>query len=581
MNAPTIYHLAVDRFRSLRSFSWQPASGVNVILGGGDVGKTTILDAIGLLFSPSNPFTLSDTDYFERRTEDEFVIRAVVSLPSSVGMNHQVKPSWPWHWDGKQAVVPDLNTEGTPGEPVYCFRVRGTEDLELIHEIVQPNDEAEYFSPTLRRAIGLVRLVGEDRNDRDLRLVQGSALDRLLSDKALRSRLTVELAKSEVSTRLLDDARETLKALDAEFAKRNLPSTLDLAITGSHGQSVAALIGLTAKRGTVQLPLASWGAGTRRFATLAIAEQNQGEAPFTLVDEAERGLEPYRQRLLMDNLETGSSQAFLTTHSPSMISAASEATLWYVDHVGTIGEIGAKETKQFRQSDPEMFLSRLSVVAEGSTEVGFVEALLQRALGPNLHSYGIHITDGGGHETTLSLLEALSKSGLSFAGFADNEGNHPKRWQALQAKLAALLFRWETGCVESNVINLIPIDRLEDFIADPEGVKTGRRLRTLAQRLEIEGPGKEFSTIQDKAGPNLKAIITGAATGDASDIDQARKKEFKTHGRDWFKSRNGGAELFAKVMDFGIWPELKPPLIRFCNGVRTALGLAEISDITQ
>jgi putative ATP-dependent endonuclease of the OLD family len=49
MSAPTIYHLTIERFRCIKTFSWHPAKGVNVILGGGDVGKTTILDAIALL----------------------------------------------------------------------------------------------------------------------------------------------------------------------------------------------------------------------------------------------------------------------------------------------------------------------------------------------------------------------------------------------------------------------------------------------------------------------------------------------------------------------------------------------------
>ena len=65
----------------------------------------------------------------------------------------------------------------------------------------------------LRRSIGLVRLSGDDRNDRDLRLVQGSALDRLLSDKALRSRLASELARSDVAGQLTDDAKKALRAL--------------------------------------------------------------------------------------------------------------------------------------------------------------------------------------------------------------------------------------------------------------------------------------------------------------------------------------------------------------------------------
>jgi hypothetical protein len=48
--------------------------------------------------------------------------------------------------------------------------------------------------------------------------------------------------------------------------------------------------GLTADRDGVPLPLANWGAGTRRLAALAIAEQRQGDRPVTIVDEFERGL---------------------------------------------------------------------------------------------------------------------------------------------------------------------------------------------------------------------------------------------------------------------------------------------------
>ena len=55
MSAPIIYRLAIERFRCITSFSWHPAKGVNLILGGGDVGKTTILDAIGLPADVSFP----------------------------------------------------------------------------------------------------------------------------------------------------------------------------------------------------------------------------------------------------------------------------------------------------------------------------------------------------------------------------------------------------------------------------------------------------------------------------------------------------------------------------------------------
>jgi putative ATP-dependent endonuclease of OLD family len=61
-----------------------------------------------------------------------------------------------------------------PLDPVYVVRVRGTLDLDLAYEILQPDDSVEPLSVRLRQRIGLVRLAGDDRNDRDLRLVQGS-----------------------------------------------------------------------------------------------------------------------------------------------------------------------------------------------------------------------------------------------------------------------------------------------------------------------------------------------------------------------------------------------------------------------
>jgi putative ATP-dependent endonuclease of the OLD family len=577
VSVPVIYRLAIERFRSIKAFSWHPAKGVNLILGGGDVGKTSILDAIALLLSPTNPATLIDTEYLARNIEAGFTIEAIVSLPAESGINQQAKPSWPWDWNGSEALVPSIDGEMT-GEPVYRLRVRGTEDLELAYEIVQPDGTADSLSTGLRRSIGLVRLSGDDRNDRDLRLVQGSALDRLLSDRPLRSRLATELAKSDVAEQLTGPAKQALKALDAVFKAKSLPDALDLAITGGQGLSVTALIGLTANRDGVQLPLASWGSGTRRFAALAIAEQNQGEAPVTLVDEVERGLEPYRQRLLIESLQAGESQVFVTSHSPSAISAASNAALWYVDHAGGIGRLASTAVARQRKNDPETFLARLAVVAEGATEFGFASALLEKAFSSSLQQHGVHITDGGGHEATLGLLEALAAGGLRFGGFVDDENKHPTRWQKLAEKLDKLLFRWKSGCIEENVIKLLPDDKLETLLIDPEGEKTGMRLRTLQERLDILE--KDFATIKTKAGSDLKAVMLAAASGTVPDGKAADKKHYQSQGQTWFKTVEGGRELAAKVFALGLWPLLKPELMPFCNAVRKAVAIDEIQDLT-
>ena len=127
----------------------------------------------------------------------------------------------------------------------------------------------------------------------------------------------------------------------------------------------------------------------------------------------------------MHRLRDKGSQVFATTHSPFVIAAGDCAAFWFVDRKGTVGPLDGKKIERIRSKDPSVFLSRLAVIAEGATEVGFVTGLLERALGAPIHTHGIYVSDGGSNETVLDLLEALIKGGLQFAGFADNENKPP------------------------------------------------------------------------------------------------------------------------------------------------------------
>lgn len=570
MSAPNILRLKIERFRGIVEMDWRPGPGLNVILGGGDVGKSTLLDAIALLLSPVNPATVPDTDYYDRASDRGFSIEAVIGIPAASGINAQMKPSWPWQWTGSEAVVPSIEGDATTGEPVYRVRVRGTEDLELQYEILQPNGECDSFPVALRRTIGLVRLGGDDRNDRDLRLVYGSALDRLLSDQGMRSRMAATLTGAEIAKDLSDDKRDALNQLNETFRQSDLPHGLDLQITGGQGASIASMVGLTAKRSGVALPLATWGAGTRRLAALTIAEKNQSETPITLVDEVERGLEPYRQRVLVKKLDEAGTQAFITSHSPAAISAAADACLWYVDHAGGIGEITGDVAKRHRERDPALFLSRVAIVAEGKTEQGFVLELLERMTRGRLEHRGIHVCDGNGHEDALALLEALSRANLRFGGFADEEGKHPTRWAAVADRLGVLLFRWAKGSTEEEIISAVPDDRLEELVTDPADVQTGRRLRSLAERLDLES--KDWAAIRAAAGGNLRQVIIDAALGVVPDGKEDRAKEFKSDAANWFKSVAGGRELAAKLHMLGLgdafFPRLRPFLISILQAAK-------------
>jgi putative ATP-dependent endonuclease of OLD family len=579
--AAIIRQLKIVRFRGIKSLIWNPSSGLNVILGGGDVGKTTVLEAVGLLLTPSNAIALSESDYWQRQTTEEFSIEAVMSLPASSEISQQNSFAWPWEWNGKDAVLPAAS-EGDddevliPAQPVYRLRLRGTTNLEPVWEVVQPNDEVANLSTGVRRKIGAIRLSGDDRNDRDLRLVYGSALDRLLADGGLRARIGQQISEVDLNARLSADAKESLKKLDVELKGAALPHDVKLGLTTSQGLSIGALIGILANKDGVPLPLTSWGAGTRRMTALEIASVTEKESSIALIDEIERGLEPYRLRKLISTLNDGIGQSFVTTHSPVAITCAETAHIWYLDAAGHMGALPYDKIHRQQHRDPETFLARLPIIAEGPTEVGFLSFLLEKALKKNPLDLGVRVCDGQGNPTVLGLLEALAAAGLKFGGFVDNEAANPGRWKALKERLGDLLLQWDSGCLEQNVIGEFPESALETLLKSDDGSFDGERLRTLAVRVGSDD--KSPDAIKSRSA-DLHTLIIAAATGDRTGAPSGREKEWKAHERCWFKSEEGGRELAGKMAEAGIWPKIQPKLLPFLNAILRNANQTELQQL--
>ncbi|PUA19734.1 hypothetical protein [Glaciimonas sp. PCH181] len=131
-------------------------------------------------------------------------------LPETTGIHRQNATAWPWEWNGSDVVLPKSDGDGEPLQFVYKVRVRGTADLEILYEFVQPDSTTISFSTALRRSIGIARLARDDRNDRDIRLIHGGGLDRFLADKCLRAQLGHKVTQDVVDDALSKDAQERL-----------------------------------------------------------------------------------------------------------------------------------------------------------------------------------------------------------------------------------------------------------------------------------------------------------------------------------------------------------------------------------
>ncbi|WP_237358119.1 ATP-dependent nuclease [Rhizobium phaseoli] len=545
---------------------------MNILIGGGDSGKSTLLHALSLLLSPTNAVQLLETDYYNRLLEPGFTIEATVSLPEDIGLANFQQALWPWEWDGEKAVLPDTEREGAPFDPVYIFQVSGTSELELVWQMIQPNLEPLSLSTGLRRRVGVVRLANDDRNDRDLRLVTGSALDRLLSKGNLKSRISKEVSAADLSNAMTENEQQALKALDKAMAAAGLPTGLDIGLTSSQGLSIGALVGLLAEKTGTLLPVSSWGAGTRRMAALEIARATEASTRLTVIDEIERGLEPYRLRQLLETLSSDEQQCFVTTHSPVVLAAARKAALWYIDGTGQVGRLPQDKIARQQMRDPETFLARVPIIAEGVTEVGFLRTLLKLVFDGKDTVHGIRVVDGGGNEAVLGVLEALKGAGINVAGFCDDEGKFEGRWTKLKAAAGPKLFQWQNGCLEENVISHVSDADLFSLAYDNEGVG-GDRLRTLADRLDIHS--KTESAILSACGSydSLRKLIIRAAIGDRTGATtDSIGKEWAKHSQKWFKSLPGGGELCEKMISLGLWHRLEPVLLPFLNAIRVEVG---------
>ncbi|WP_349434308.1 AAA family ATPase [Pararhizobium sp. A13] len=579
-----IRQLRIDRFRGIRGLVWNPSPGLNLIIGGGDTGKTTILDAISLLFQPSNSASLTEADYWQRKTEDGFRIEAVIAIPDELDLTSTTKTLWPWEWDGKDAVQPRNDAKVTQAGqyPVFRVAVSASADFDLAWEIIQPDEAREYFSLGLRRRIGLIKLGSEEKNDRDLRLVHGSGLDRLLSEENLRAKIGKLVSQVPLVDQLGEDATKAIAGLSDALDKAALPSDISLGLTGSQGISIGALIGLTARKEEVFLPLSSWGAGTRRMASLQVAASVRKEAELIVIDEIERGLEPYRLRQLVSVLIDSGRQGFITTHSPIALFMLGDGQLWFFDAEGMLGKLDHQKIGAQVKRDPVIFLSRVPVLVEGETERGFVHAILKRLLQDEPDYFGVRVSVGKGDAQLLDLLVELKNSNLNVCGFADNDGGKKDRWAALKGVMGDRLFQWKDGCIETNLIPLVPAGNLESLFRDEEGDWDGYRLRSVATRLEIAD--KEFEALLaavDGDREMLRSFIIKAATGDADDIKEhdpeKRKsiaKEWKKQSRSWFKKEDGsgGRELVRHIVQNDAWEQIEPMLRPFFNSVLVLVG---------
>lgn len=419
--------LHIENFRGIRSLDWNDLGRIVCVVGPGDVGKSTVLDAIEWALSPRWTVPISDADFTDVDVTAPIRIEVTVGdVPQSLLTDRTYL-----HHSRYQCAL-GLHDEPVHDEDEHVLTVRLTIDDTLEpqwHVLCGDRLEPKAISNRSRAALGATRLGGDP--NRHLRWSRGSSLDRLTEEvgdasKALAgvyrsARQGVTAEDLEALQGAVELARKVTPAFGVGFDAASLAAGVDPSAFTPNLGALALHAG--------EVPITSAGLGTRRLAALALQAASVPAGAVVLVDEIEVGLEPHRLRHLLrllrarvhDNVtDDGSTpaQVIMTTHSPIAVVELA-ATELAVARKSDAGEVlllrPTDELQAVVRSHPEAMLATSVIVGEGATEQGLVrglDAAWSEAGSPPLAHRGVAVVAGGG--CTKAPNAAIELAGLGY-----------------------------------------------------------------------------------------------------------------------------------------------------------------------
>lgn len=406
-----IRKIEIRNFRSIRSLDWVPSAGINCLIGPGDSGKSTILDAIDLCLGARRSVSIGDTDFFGLDvTQPISVTLTIGALPDAL-KNIDTYGDYLRAFDAATGQIEEEPRQGL--EIVLTLSLTIASDLEPMWTLVSQRAQQRGLERSIawkdRVGIAPARL-GSYANS-NLSWTRGSVLNRLSEERA---NLGAELARAarEARTNFGNQAdtqfSQALRAVTETATSLGIPiGATAKALLDAHAVSISD--GAIALHNENGVPLRSLGTGSSRLLIAGLQRVAADSASIILVDELEYGLEPHRLIRLLNSLGAKENvpqlQVFMTTHSPVAVRELNGKQLFVVRSTAgghQVREVGiANDVQSTIRLDPEAFLARTVIVCEGASEVGFVRGLDEYRVvqgQPSLLASGVAYVNVGGGE---------------------------------------------------------------------------------------------------------------------------------------------------------------------------------------
>jgi putative ATP-dependent endonuclease of OLD family len=485
---PKIVHLSINNYRIVKAlnFAIDPDEPIICLIGRGDSGKTTILDAIAAVLSPAWNMSFQDTDFYQCDPQQNINIEAtIIEIPPQLQSVNKFGLHMRAYDRSTGEISDNLEPEEYSATQLGCLTVRLQVDqhLEPKWQVTNLREHEDKLISGAERSLLNCHMVA-DHIDKHFSWNKGNPLYSLL-----RSLSPVET--SEDVNIIVQTLRDAKKQIDQHaFAELKEATALITRQAGALGLNIAnTATTLDFKEISIRddkislhedlVPFRLKGKGSKRLISMAIQLTLLQRGGIMLVDEIEQGLEPDRVRNLIQSLkEDGNGQVFLTTHSRDVIMELGAAPLAFVV------QDKAKGLMQVRRSAvddeglvkavracPDAFFARKVIVCEGKTEIGICRALdnYRKLKGlPNLPYQDCAYVDGAG-KTQFSYAKDILAAEIQTLVLVDSDRvdvNQEK--EELKALGIKVIDCQDQLCIEAQVFNDLPWEGVLELFNIPD-----------------------------------------------------------------------------------------------------------------
>ena len=456
-----IRKIEIENFRCIKKLVWHPTSGINCLIGPGDSGKSTVLDAIYLCLGARRNLQFFDTDFFGLEIQNPICITLAIGDLDDSMKSIDNYGLFLRSYNVKTNQIDDEPSEEKETDIILSLNLCVTKDLDPVFTLLSDRARSQGVVKTLswkdRAALEPAR-IGTYANC-NFNWQRGSVLNRITDERVHASLVLIEALRNARETfgiqadKHLEEALHIVTQTAQEFGVSiggTARALLDMKSVASGGETIAL-------HGSDGVPLRALGVGSARLLVASLQRKVLDKPSIVLSDELEYGLEPHRIIRFLGSLgakEENPGQVFLTTHSPVALKELSAEQLFvlrknstehYVkcvrskDHVVTCVR-GKDHVQGTIRCYPEAFLSTSVVICEGASEVGLLRGLdLYRVENgmTSLAAQGVALVDGKGVDNLYTTAMPFKDLGYRVIVFRDNDKKPDQKTEDLFARKEA------------------------------------------------------------------------------------------------------------------------------------------------